>query len=391
MSRKKCFFAENNSVRLKKTLAMLSSVPDFRVRGRTKHPLATVLTIAAMSIAAGGEGARDMEDFGLRHLEELRTFLPMSYGVPSHDTFTRVLSKLDPRVLDATVTLWLEHGGINLEGKVISFDGKASRRTGTDDRPCSHTVSAWADDLNLVISHENVAEKSNEITAMPKIVKRLGSKILKGAIVTADAMGCQREIARAIDDVGAYWLLALKGNQETMFNEVKLFMDDLSKATDRKFEDSVTLTKHHTVEKDHGRIEERTCWVSADTEWFQDKAKWPGLCRFVMVNSKRMVKGVTSEERRYYISSFHGDAESLGRYVRKHWGIENRLHWVLDVVFGEDYSRGRTGNLAENLTALRHLALALLRRNGEGDLGPKRMRKNCAWDFKLLKRVFTGE
>ena len=383
--------SENNSFRLKKTLAMLASVPDFRVKGRTKHPLETILTIAAMSTVAGGEGARDMEDFGLRHFGELREFLPMPYGVPSHDTFTRVLSKLDPRVLDATITLWLEHGGINLEGKVISFDGKASRRSATYDHPCSHTVSAWADDLNLVISHENVAEKSNEITAMPKIVKRLGPKILKGAIVTADAMGCQREIARTITGVGAYWLLALKGNQETMFNEVRMFMDDLSKATAKELEESRTLTRYHTVEKGHGRIEERTCWVSSDTDWFQDRKNWPGLCRFVMVDSKRTEKGVTSEERRYYISSFQGDAESLGRYVRKHWGIENRLHWVLDVVFGEDYSRGRTGNLAENLTALRHLALALLRRNSEGDLGPKRMRKNCAWDFNLLKRVFTGE
>ena len=145
--------------------------------------------------------------------------------------------------------MWLEHGGINLEGQVISFDGKASRRSATSDHPCSHTVSAWADDLNLVISHENVAEKSNEITAMPKIVKRLGSKILKGAIVTADAMGCQREIARTINDAGAYWLLALKGNQETMFNEVRMFMDDLCKATAKELEESQTLTKHHTVEK----------------------------------------------------------------------------------------------------------------------------------------------
>ena len=145
--------------------------------------------------------------------------------------------------------MWLEHGGINLEGKVISFDGKASRRSATSDHPCSHTVSAWADDLNLVISHENVAEKSNEITAMPKIIKRLGPKILKGAIVTADAMGCQREIARAITDAGAYWLLALKGNQETMFHEVRMFMDDLGKANSKELEESRTLTRYHTVEK----------------------------------------------------------------------------------------------------------------------------------------------
>ena len=391
MSRENFVIPENNSVRLKKTLAMLASVPDFRVKGRTKHPLATVLTIAAMCLAAGGEGCRDMEDFGIRHFEELKEFLPMPYGVPSHDTFNRVLTKLNARVLDAAVTIWLDRGGMNLRGKTVSLDGKAARRSGTPDHPCSHTVSAWADDLNLVISHENVAEKSNEITAMPKIVERLGKKTLKGAIITADAMGCQREIAEKIDAVGAYWLMALKGNQETMFDEVSMFMEDLCKATDEELEESMTLTKHHTIEKGHGRIEERTCWVSTETDWFRDKGNWPGLCRFVVVNAKRTSKGITSEENRYYISSFPGDAKALGDHIRRHWGIENRLHWVLDVVFGEDYSRGRTGNLAENLTTLRHLALALLRRNGERDLGPKRMRKNCAWDFKLLKKVFIGE
>jgi predicted transposase YbfD/YdcC len=264
----------------------------------------------------------------------------------------------------------------------VSLDGKAVRRACARGSGAPVIETAWVDGADAPLGEVRVDLKENEIVAIPKLLSMLS---LEGAVVTIDAIGCQKEIARAIRAANAHYLLPLKDNQPTMHAEVLMFMEDLI-ASGAK---GLTFSRH--VDKGHGRVEVRRVWHSSDVAWFADRAEWKDLAGFVMVETVRTVNGIEGRpERRCFITSLKADAKAFRKLVRRHWGIENRLHWVLDVVFLEDQCRARTGHAPENCSTLRKIALMLLRRNAIGGMGVGPMRKECAWDFDSAKKVFLG-
>ena len=368
---------------LKGCLEMLKAIPDPRVARRRLHRLSDILAIAVLTYMSGGDGFRDMERYGRKHETRLRGVLDLANGIPSHDTFDRVVSMLLPEVLGVCVRLWQRAAAGRLKGVCVSLDGKAIRGACAKGGAAPVVETAWADGADVPLGELRVSSKENEIVAIPKLLRTL---FLDGAVVTIDAIGCQKEIARAIRAAKAHYLLPLKDNQPTMHDEVLLFMEDLV-ASGAK---SLSFSRH--VDKGHGRVEVRKVWHSPDTGWFQDKAKWKDLAGFVMVETVRTENGVEGRpERRCFITSLDADAKAFQKLVRGHWGIENRLHWVLDVVFLEDRCRARTGHAPENCSTLRKVALMLLRRNAIGGMGVTSMRKECAWDFSSARKALTGD
>jgi predicted transposase YbfD/YdcC len=273
----------------------------------------------------------------------------------------------------------------------VALDGKALRRALNKEQSLPYVVSAWAEGNGLVLGQLKVADKSNEITAVPELLRVLE---LKGSIVTLDAMGCQKKIAREIIEADADYVLALKGNHECVHREVQTFLDqtvaEKQQALPRGAKPSravATLQCLETTEKDHGRIEIRRYYQSHHLDWFEDLDLWEGLQTVGMVESIRQIEGKTSTERRYYLSSLPLDVAEFARAVRGHWGVENKLHWVMDVCFREDQSRARTGYAAENLATLRRLALNLLRRDKTKKRGIKGKQLNAGWDHAYLLRL----
>jgi predicted transposase YbfD/YdcC len=278
-----------------------------------------------------------------------------------------------------------------VQQEIVALDGKALRRALNKKESPKYIVSAWAEQNGLVLGQLKVADKSNEITAVPELLRVLE---LSGCIVTVDAMGCQKNIAREIVEADADYVLALKGNQEKVHEEVKTFLDEVvrehksmaqSKAPASKAVASLGWTQ--TVEKDHGRIETRRYYQSAEIGWFEDRAKWEGLKSVGMVEAVREMEGKTTVERRYYLSSLPLEVGLFARAVRGHWGVENKLHWVMDVCFGEDQSRARAGHAAENLATLRRLALNLLKGEKTKKRGIKGKQLNAGWDHAYLLRL----
>ena len=368
---------------LKGCLKMLKSVPDPRIDRQKRHRLSDILAIAVLTYMSGGDGFRDMERYGRKHAARLREFLELKNGVPSHDTFRRVLSMVRPAVLGVCVRLWQRAAAGSLKGVCVSLDGKAVRRACAKGGVAPVVETAWVDGADVPLGEMRVASKENEIVAIPKLLATLS---LEGAVVTIDAIGCQKEIARAIRAAKAHYLLPLKDNQPTMHDEALMFMEDLV-ASGAK---ALTFSRH--VDKGHGRVEVRKVWHSSDVAWFADRAEWKDLAGFVMVETVRTVNGVEGKpERRCFITSLEADAKTFRKLVRRHWGVENRLHWVLDVVFLEDQCRARTGHAPENCSALRKIALTLLRRNAIDGKGVGPMRKECAWDFDSARKVFLGD
>ena len=367
---------------LKGCLETLKSVPDPRIDRRKRHRLPDIPAIAVLTYMSGGDGFRDMERCGRKHEARLREFLELKNGVPSHDTFRRVLSTLRPAAFGVCVRLWQRAAAGRLGGVCASLDGKAVRRACAKGEGAPVVETAWVDGADVPLGEVRVASKENEIGAIPKLLSTLA---LEGAVVTVDAIGCQKEIARAIRAAKAHYLLPLKGNQPTMRAEVLMFMEDLVASG----AESLTFSRH--VDKGHGRVEVRRVWHSSDVARFTDRAQWRGLAGFAMVETVRSGGGVEGKpERRCFITSLGADAKAFRKLVRGHWGVENRLHWVLDVVFLGDQCRARTGHAPENCGALRKIALMLLRRNAIGGMGVGPMRKECAWDFSSAKKVFLG-
>jgi predicted transposase YbfD/YdcC len=335
-------------------ITILEEVPDPRVTATVDHDLPDILTIALCTILCGGDSFYDMEEFGEVRLDWLKTFLGLRNGAPTHDTYNRVFQALDPEKFSDCLSRWTQSVRTVLGGEVVALDGKAMRRAlkkGEDPRVI---VSAWATESGLLLGQRKVKDKSNEITAVPELLRVLE---LAGCIVTADALHCQRNTAKEIKEADAEYVLALKGNQGTAFTEVKTFLDE---AIARNETHLVTL---ETTDKEHGRLEVRRYWQTEKLDWFADRKEWEGLKSVGVVEARRTVGGKETVERRYYLSSLSHDAERFAKAARGHWGIENSLHWVLDVVFGEDDSRARSGYAAENLAATRRLAINLLRRD----------------------------
>jgi predicted transposase YbfD/YdcC len=362
-------------------ISLLRELPDPRVERTRLHKFEDLLLIAICALLCGAESFEDMELFGDTKEPWLRTFLELPHGIPSHDTFNRLFAALDPqRFLDAFMR-WTQSLRIALADEVVAIDGKALRRAIAAGQSPKVVVSAWAAGNGLVLGQRRVEDKGNEITAVPELLRTLE---LAGCIVTLDAMGCQRRIAREIKEADAEYVLALKGNQGCAHEEIQSYLDAAIASADP------ALAHCEHIEKGHGRIETRRYWQSTAIGWFADRDKWEGLRSAGVVESVRDLNGKTSTERRYYLSSLELDAEKFARAVRSHWGVENQLHWVLDVVFGEDQSRARTGHAAENLATLRRWALNLLKADTrKAKHSIKGRIKAASWDHNYLLHLLA--
>ena len=372
-------------------VAHLARVPDPRVNRNKHHDLVDILVIAVCALLCAAETFNDMEDFGKAKRDWFQTFLKLRGGIPSHDTFNRVFAALKPEHFLECFLGWTQSVRQAVAQEVVALDGKALRRALNGDQNVKYVVSAWAEDNGLVLGQWKVADKSNEITAVPQLLRVLE---LSGCIVTMDAMGCQRKIAKEIVEADADYVLALKGNQETVHEEVKTFLDQTLVERQTARAPGVQLPAAaaglaflETVEKDHGRFEIRRYYQSDALDWFADKGKWEGLKSVGMVESVRELKGKTTLERRYFLSSLPLGVETFARAVRGHWGVENKLHWVLDVCLREDQSRARTGYAAENLATLRRLALNMLKREKTKKRGIRGKQLNASWDHPYLLRL----
>jgi predicted transposase YbfD/YdcC len=375
----------------KSLLDHFEHLPDPRISRTRDHDLIDVMVIAVCTLLCGGETFNDMEDFGHAKQDWFQTFLCLRNGIPSHDTFNRVFAALDPKEFLDCFLKWTQSLRQAVPQEIVALDGKALRRALDHDQGVQYIVSAWAEGNGLVLGQLKVADKSNEITAVPQLLRVLE---LAGCIVTLDAMGCQKKIAREIVEADADYVLALKGNQEKVHEEVRSFLDATLAEKNRARpkgavvpQEAQSLKTLETVEKDHGRLETRRYYQSDCLDWFADKEKWEGLKSVGMVESVREVKGKTTVERRYFLSSLPLGVETFARAVRGHWGVENKLHWVLDVCFREDQSRAREGYAAENLATLRRLAVNLLKREKTKKRGIRGKMLNAGWDLPYLLRL----
>jgi len=365
----------------------LEAMEDPRIDRTRDHKLIDILVIGLCAMITVGENFTDMEDFGKLKYDWLKTFLELPKGIPSHDTFNRVFSAIDPACFMDCFVRWVKTTCPTLGDDVVAIDGKALRRALDEGESIPYIVSAWASQNGLVLGQVKVEEKSNEITAIPELLCALE---LEGCVVTIDAMGCQKDIAANIISKQADYVLALKGNHATVHDEVRSFFEDaVPPCATRCAETAKTghMDFHQTIDKGHGRIETRRYWQTTDIDWFADKALWKKLRSFGMVESIRKVKGKSTIERRYYLSSLPLGAHEFARAVRNHWGVENNVHWVMDVLFAEDQSRARTEYAAQNLATLRRIVLNLLKKDNTPKLSLRRKRYRAALDEKFLQRL----
>jgi predicted transposase YbfD/YdcC len=363
-------------------------VVDPRVDRTKLHQLLDIITIAICAVICGTDDRVEVEQFGNVRLEWFRTFLALPNGIPSHDTFGEVFARLDPDEFQRGFHSWVQTIAQLVPGEVIRIDGKTLRRSHehTLGKHAIHMVSAWASANHLVLGQVKVAEKSNEITAIPALLQTLA---LHGCIVTIDAMGCQTEIAQTITAQQADHVLALKGNQGHLLDDVS---DPFTTARAAHFKD-VVHDYAKTTDKDHGRIETRRCWtISEPSElaYLRDLKDWAHLRSVVMLEATRRVGQTTTTEIRYYISSLTPSAQQALDIVRTHWGIENEVHWVLDVAFREDDCRVRTGYAPQNFAVLRHLALNLLKHETSVKVGIKTKRHMAGWSAEFLRKVLSN-
>jgi predicted transposase YbfD/YdcC len=361
----------------------LSQLEDPRMDRRKEHSLHDVLMISIMAMLCGAESFVDFEDFGKAKEEWLREFLQLPGGIPSHDTFGRVFALMDQEAFAESFRNWTEGLRRKVSAEIVAIDGKTLRRSHDrlSGKSAIHMVSAWGRENGLVLGQVKVDEKSNEITAVPELLRNLE---LAGCIVTIDAMGTQKKIAGEIRDADADYVLALKGNHETALEEVSSFLLD---AKSRENFGGVAHDFFETLEKDHGRIETRRYWITEKSDWFTDKALWDGLRSFGMVESEREIDGKKTVETRFYLASIPACAKEFARAVRGHWSVENSLHWCLDVCFGEDQCRSRIGNASENLAILRHITLNILKRDSSKKRGIRGKQKNASWDHSYLIKL----
>ena len=329
-------------------------IRDPRQARKVDHDLVELLVIAVCGVLAGADDFVEIEEWAKEKQDWFRRYLRLAHGIPSHDTFGRVFATIDAEAFGAAFRRWVS-SIVPVLGKdeVIALDGKTSRRSGKVDATPLHLVSAFAAGAGLVLGQRATAAKSNEKTAIPELLATLA---LEGCLVTLDAMGTQPSIAQAIRDRGADYILSLKDNQPLLAESVQDFFMAFQAAPDK--------TPHRfdeAVEKDHGRLEVRRCYAFDQLDCLHAPERWPDLKSFAVIASERTIKGKTTLEHRFYISSLPADAGRLNRAVRQHWRVENSLHWCMDVVFGDDQMRARTGNAAHNFAVMRHFALNLIR------------------------------
>lgn len=358
-----------------------ATLPDPRVDRAKRHDLLAIVTIALCAVICGADSWVAVERFGHAKRSWLETRLPLPNGIPSHDTFGRVFAALDPTAFEAAFLGWVQTVVTATDGAVVAIDGKTLRRSHdrTHGRGALHLVSAWATANGVVLGQVATDDHSNEITAIPALLAALD---LDGVTVTIDAMGCQTAIAGRIVAGGGDYVLALKDNQATLHELVQ-----------HHFAITDEDAGYRTVDKGHGRLEVRQCWVTDDPavrDWLDPERTWPGLRSIAAVTGERQIDGAITRQTRYYLTSLPADPRRVGAAVRAHWGIENGLPWVLDVAFREDDSRVRSGHAAENFAVLRHIALTLVRQEPTAKVGIKAKRLMCGWDETYLAKVLTA-
>jgi predicted transposase YbfD/YdcC len=364
-------------------LEHFEDLPDPRQPGKVVYPLAEVLLLSLLAVLGGAESFVEIARFGEKKLELLRRFRPFRDGTPSHDQLGDIFAALDAVAFQRCFVAWVA----TLTGAsrdVIAIDGKTLRRSYQKKgaKAPIHMVSAFVARQRLVLGQVKVADKSNEIVAIPKLLEMMA---IEGAVVTIDAMGCQRDIAEQILQQKADYVLALKGNQGTLHEDVEIFAAE-QKANGFK---DTQVSRHQTVDGDHGRIETRTYTAIHDVAWLQERHDWPGLRGVVMVESTREIGDKIERETRFYITSLVWLASQMGPVIRSHWGIENSLHWVMDMLFRDDECRIRTDHAPANFTTIKHMAQNLLRK-APGKDSMRVKRKVAAWDDDFLASLIAA-
>jgi predicted transposase YbfD/YdcC len=364
-----------------------SKIEDPRVDRTKLHNLLDILVIAICAVICGADNWEEVQLFGDAKKAWLKTFLELPNGIPSHDTFWRVFAKLDPEQFQQSFVSWISSVSEVTQGQVIAIDGKTLRRSHDKGigRGAINMVSAWAAANHLVLGQVKVDEKSNEITAIPELLRVLE---VSGCIITIDAMGCQKDIAEAIIAQEADYVLALKENHGRLYEDVVKLFDDLEASNFKAY----PYSYNQTVNKNHGRLEIRNCYVIADLGILTHlrNSKWKGLQSVVKVHSIRKLGDETTENDRYFISSLSSEAQFLLNIVRTHWSIENELHWVLDIAFREDESRIRKDHGPENFAVLRHIALNLIKHEKTKKASVKGKRLKAGWDENYLLKILSG-
>jgi predicted transposase YbfD/YdcC len=365
-----------------------SKVTDPRIDRTKRHKLIDIILLVICGVICGADSWVDIEMFGKAKKDWLKTFLELPNGIPSHDTFGRVFAAINPEEFEKSFMEWVKAIQELTQGQVIALDGKQLRGSKDSEtgKNAIYMVSAWASENQLVLGQRKVDDKSNEITAIPKLLKMLD---ITGCIVTIDAIGTQTKIAKTIIENKGDYLLAVKENQGHLFEDIHDLFEE-----DRTYEfKEAPYGYAKTVNKDHGRIEIRQCWAISDPEYLatiRDIDHWQGLKSLVMIESERIIGDKTEKQTSFYISSLENDAGKILNARRSHWGIENSLHWVLDMAFNEDHSRVRKDNAPQNFSIIRQLALNLLKQESSLKVGIKAKRLRCGWDTEYFLKVLAG-
>jgi predicted transposase YbfD/YdcC len=363
----------------KNLIDYLSEIPNPRTGNHQLHNLLDILVIAITATICGADTWTEMEEFADAREEWFARILELPNGIPSHDTMNRVFSLLRPEKLEQQLLLWTQEVHHLTAGRLVAIDGKTVRRTQDKSKGqrALHLVQAWSCENQMVLGQRKVSSKTNEITVIPELLEML---MVKGCVVTIDAMGCQREIAEKIISQEADYVLAVKGNQNRLYEDIQLFFE--SPLNDRGM-------SYKTVEKDHGRREIRRYWLTSEIDFLETKGDWMGLKGIGMVESERHDGEKVTKERRYYITSLPSDVKTFAQAVRRHWSIENEHHWVLDMAFREDEQRTRMGYSAENAALLRRFCLLLLKQEKTLKRGIKTKRLKASWSDQYLLKILS--